>query len=716
MVWLRKHPSWRELSRLSDDELDTDSRRPAMEHVVSCPKCSRRMSFLGSLREAGRDMRHPSPPRELLGDIMRSRSEGLRVILPSIAPAPNSRRRVLPAAAAVAIAVGLAGLASVFLVPEAGAGASELTVDPAKPVPGEEVHLSYRPTTELAGEMELRLRLRLRRPDSEPPRGTLGRLEEVVLRPDGDGRYVGSFRLPPDFAFAAMAVETPPGDRLDDRDGRLWSLRAYTDDGMPRLGALRQEFLVLEKRSWPEAREALHEMTLLYPDRAEGWSLELAHERPTQLPDEAATSQAKHREIFRRLEAQAERFQPSDEDVAAMARYAAALEDKEAFGRWLTRLEALDPANRLVMSAGVAEFGSEPALADAYFEELWSDDGLRSSTIYREGFRSAMRAGNEEAARRWALRGLPLDDDHGWVRDAALALVAHPETRDRGVSEIRNLLADVEEEPDEQRPLHSTPDEVRRDSRRLQGILRVRLAEQLLAAGQPDAAMGELEAADGLGEWLSDLYRARLEARLLHGDTVAALPDFHRLDADPVYSRESVDSLRQRLPPVSRADLQQGRARAEREMIQRVLAQQDTRRGLPSIQLLTSTGQSRSLESLVAGRPTVLVVWDRRVFGSPDDAAEVIQARNVLAGGAGQLLWVTSEPDSEALQVFARENGIGIPAYHDPGAELAMTLGEWGSRGYYVIDGAGMIRTRTNSLMEAVRHLEVLLLGSRDTA
>ena len=715
MVWLKRHSSWRELNRLSDDELDADSRRPAMEHVVACPKCSRRMSFLRNLREAGRDMRHPSPPRELLDDIMRSRSEGRRVILPAIPPAPRSRRRLMPAAAAVAIVAGLAGLASVFLASEAGAGASELTVDPARPVPGEEIQLSYRPTTELAGEMELRLRLRLRRPDSPPPRGTLGMHEEVVLRPDGDGRYVGSYRLPPDFAFAAMAVENLSGDRLDDRDGRLWSLRAHTDVGVPRLEALRQEFLVLEKRSWPEAGEALHEMTLLYPDRAEGWSLELAHERPTQLPDEAAASLAKHREIFRRLETQTERNQPTADDVAAMARYAAALGDEAAFGRWLARLEALDPAHRLILSAAVAEFGSEPARADAYLERLWSDDGLRSSTIYREGFRIAMRAGDRETARRWALRGLPVDDDHVWVRDAALALVAHPETREHGISEIRILLEHVEEKTDEERTLHSTPDEVRRGSRRMQATLRVRLAEQLLAAGEPDAAILELEAADDLGEWLSDLHRARLEASLLRGDTVAALSDFHRLQADPVYSRESVDSLRQRLPLVSPADLEQGRTRAEREMVQRVLAQQDTRRGLPDLRLFTPTGSARSVSSLVAGRPTVLMVWDRRVFGSPGDAAEVVRARNVLAGGAAQLLWVTPEPDSEALQVFAREAGIGIQAYHDPGSELATTLGEWG-RGYFVIDRAGTIRIRTDSLMEAVRHLEVLLLGSRDTA
>jgi hypothetical protein len=715
MVRLSRHLSWRELNRLADDELDADSRGLAIEHVAACPKCSGRLSFLGSLRNAGRDMRHPTPPRELLEDVLRSRSEGLRSILPAISAPQRSPRRALPAVAAVAIIASLALLAPLFFAPEAGAGVSELKFDPPRPVPGEEVHLSYRPATELAGEAEVRLRLRLRRPDSEPPRETLGTHAEVILRPDAEGRYIGSFQLPPDFAFASMAVETSAGDRVDDRGGRLWSMRAHGDDGTPRLGALRQEFLVLQNRSWPDAAAVLHEMTLLYPERAEGWSLQLAHELPVQLPDEAAAGLARHREIFRGLQNRAERLESSAEETAAMARYAASLEDTAAFGEWLARLEALDAAHRLVVSARVSAFYTEPVQALAYLERLWSTHGSEANAIYKEGFQAAIRAGDRKAAHRWALRGLDVDGDDLWIRDLALALVMDPETRERGISEIRRLLAHLGEAADEVRPLNSTLEEVHRGSLRLRANLRVELAEQLMASGDLDAAMRELEAADSLGQWLPELYRARLEARLLEGGKQAALADFHRLDADPVYSRKSVDSLRHRLPPVSTADLRAGRERAESEMVQRVLANQ-FRRGLPPSELRTSTGQPITLESLLAGRPAVLLVWDRRVFGSAEDTEEVVRARNLLAGGPGQLLWVTSELDSESLQVFIREAGLGLPAHHDPRSKLGTALGEWGSRGYYVIDRAGMIRARTDSLMEAVRHLEVLLLGSRDTA
>ena len=253
MIGLKRHPSWHELNRLADDEMETGLRAAALKHVAACARCSREVSQLHQLREAGREMRHPSPPKDLLDDILRDRAAGARVILP-VVPLPPRRRRMLPAAAAAAIMAGLAGLATLTLTSEAGAGASELTVDPATPVPGEQVRISYRPATDLAGEAALRLRLRLREPDSEPPRGTLGEYDEVLLLPDREGRYVASFQLPEDFAFATMAVESLSGDGLDDHGGRLWSVRAHADDGAPLASALRQEFMVLQNRSWPEAR------------------------------------------------------------------------------------------------------------------------------------------------------------------------------------------------------------------------------------------------------------------------------------------------------------------------------------------------------------------------------------------------------------------------------------------------------------------------------
>jgi hypothetical protein len=309
---------------------------------------------------------------------------------------------------------------------------------------------------------------------------------------------------------------------------------------------------------------------------------------------------------------------------------------------------------------------------------------------------------------------LPLSDDHIWARNAGLALVAHPQTRARGLAEIRRLLAHLDEETIEERPLHSSREDVRLDSRRLGRDLRVLLGEQLLQAGEVRVAIVELDAAEGLGGWNPELYRARFEARLREGDTLAALADFHRLDADPIYSRQSVDSLYRRIPARSPGELAAGRAKAERELEERLLAEQTIPRPLPEAELLTATGASRSLDELLARRHTVLVFWDRRVFES--DVEELIRACDLLSGGSGQLLWVTSEPSSRSLLAFKRASNLDLPSYHDLDSNLATALGEWRLRAYYVIDWAGSIRARVHSLMEAVRHVEVLELESRDTA
>jgi hypothetical protein len=715
MIALRRHPSWRELNRLADDELDADARSAALEHVAACPRCSANLSLLNDLREAGREMRHPSPPKDLLDDILRDRASGHRTILPAVPPSGRRTRRQLQAAAAVAIIASLAGLATLTLTSEAGAGASELEVDPALPMPGEQIRLEYRPGLELAGETALRLRLRLRGPDSEPPRETLGAYAEVILRPDGNRLYVGSFQLPSDFAYAAMAVEDLSGARLDDRGGRLWNLRAHTDDGIPLPGALRQDFLVQQNRSWPEARDALHEMTLLYPGMAEGWSLQMAYEESALPPAEEAVGRAGHREHFRRLERQLKATDPSVDEVAAMVRYAEALEDQNAVDHWLGRLESLAPAHRLALSYRVAGVASSLADAAQYFESLWSAEEYRTAAVCEAGFRAAEAANDPSLTRKWAARCVALAGDQRFALRLALALVAHQETRERGIREIRKLLDHVSAPPADARPLHQTPEEWRRESRLLLTTLRVSLGRQLLDSGEPVSAVLELDAADDLGLWLPDLYRVRLEALLAIGDSDAAPSDFHRLDADPVYHRESVDSLRRLFPSMTPADRAEGRRQAEDEMIRRVL-DLEVHRGLPPGQLLAPEGQSRALESLLSGRPTILLLWDRRTFGSEDVVAEVLRATDLLAGGPGQILWITPEPDSESLQSFRRRHGLDLPAYQDPGSELATALGAWGLRGYFVIDRTGRIRTRTHSLMEAVRHLEVLELGSRDTA
>ena len=142
----------------------------------------------------------------------------------------------LPAVAAgIAIAVA-AGLATILVTSEAGAGASELTFDPPAPQLGESVKVTYRPGTALAGADYLRLRVRNRTGDAAGLRGTMGTYREIELVPTADGKYTGTLHRLDATVYEQFSVEDLAGVRLDDRNGRLWELAS---PGWPRPSSCR---------------------------------------------------------------------------------------------------------------------------------------------------------------------------------------------------------------------------------------------------------------------------------------------------------------------------------------------------------------------------------------------------------------------------------------------------------------------------------------------
>jgi hypothetical protein len=673
------------------------------------------MDFLSELVAAASEIRHPSPPRDLLDDVQRRRGEGRRAILPMAPVSAPPRRRVRVLVAGLAIAA-LAGLATVFVSSEAGAGASELLFEPAAPVAGQSLRVTYRTGSELAGRPALRLRARLRGPGALPPRTTLGEYEEVVLTPDDGRTYSGTFDLPLDAVYAAFAVEDLTGEHVDHRDGHLWELRTYERSGVPSLSSLRQEFLARQDRDWPRAGDRLREMTRLFPDRAEGWSRMLVHELPVLSPDETAASLAMHKEMFLGLQ---ERMLGAGnlptEELESLVRYARALDEAEAEATWLRRLEQLHPGHPMVLQARLVshyEEGRAPAALD-FLEASWSE-GHRSAVVYEAGLNFALASGDPPAVRRWARRGLQSTEDHGWAKRAVLAMVSHPLTRAEGIEQARDLLDRLDQIGDDRRPLHHSRAEARLEARRLQRQLLTGLGGALLQVNEPAAALRELERADRLGGWQPALYRWRLEAGAALGDTAAALRDFHRLMADPVYPRVTLDSLRSTLGTAvgtSRAPI----ATAYREMVDALLAGLPAARRIPRATLVSETGAAITLRQLVENRATVLVFWDRRVQMTEAAVTELHTATRLLDGSAGQLIWVTSEPQSSGLQAFSRQWNLNVPRFQDPGSGLATTLGEWRARAYYVIDRGGDIRGRPPSLPEAVRLLRVLEQESRGT-
>jgi peroxiredoxin len=149
-------------------------------------------------------------------------------------------------------------------------------------------------------------------------------------------------------------------------------------------------------------------------------------------------------------------------------------------------------------------------------------------------------------------------------------------------------------------------------------------------------------------------------------------------------------------------------------MIDRVMANlPPVPRPVPDGELGRKDGSTVRLRDLIAGRPTLLILWDRRDGKS---SSELRQVEPLLMNGPARVVWVSPEPHGDALDAFVRSTRLSFPPYHDSGSQLAMKLGEWTSRAFFVIDGSGQIRTRTTDLMEAVRLLEVLSLDSRGVA
>ncbi len=218
MIAIGKHPPERFLHRLADGELDDEERSRTEKHVRICPQCRSRLAFLHELRDAARDIRHPAPPRELHDDILKSRAEGERVILPA-AIAPTRIVRPLPALAAAAAVVLVAGVTLTLTSREAGAGASELRLSPAQPRPGVDLAVRYRAASLLAGEETLRLRVRYRttveRSEDEP----LAPLVEGDLSRDGDTYRIASRCVSP----------APPCTRPS--PWRIWRARESTRTG-----------------------------------------------------------------------------------------------------------------------------------------------------------------------------------------------------------------------------------------------------------------------------------------------------------------------------------------------------------------------------------------------------------------------------------------------------------------------------------------------------
>ncbi|MFQ5746508.1 MAG: hypothetical protein ACE5HF_04725 [Gemmatimonadota bacterium] len=695
---LRIHPSFRRLSRWADATSPHEDAQLA-RHLRLCERCRAELRFLRELGNAARSVSTPSPPAELLSQILDRRRRGDRVLVPVATPTPAPRR--LRWAGGLAAAVLLA--AGLFVLPtgDAVAGASALTFAPRAPQSGQELVVRYRPAASLAGRSALKLRARYRAAEDRSVRDVLGRSLEITLLPADDGLYAGTMRIPASAVYLVFAVEDAEGRTVDANSGRLWDLLVHDAEGVPLFPGLRQQFLVRQRRDLPAALETARRMTELYPDRAEGWAVRNTLAR---LLETDGRAQEMYRPRFRELETAAfsARFLAGAE-IASLALFARQLGDSAATEYWNGRLRSEAPENpsagRLrYLEALRAAKGDDSAML-AWAEGEWGAFGPATPDVtMQDALNRAVRLGDGPAVLRWAARVERVLA--GGEEKAATTLLRIPDLRAEGLRRLRDLLG-AQEGPGRslRRPLdESVPDYARRQRSRARQ-LRARAATELLRGGDVRAAREMLEPTAATA-YEPAVWAALARVRLADGDTAAARRAAVSAGVGLDGWRGATATGAGPLAGGSGRECNRIRREARAELDRRILSGLSSGALAGSIEVEGPAGVPVQIDSLLAGRVTFVAVWTH--IRSEDLPRLDSLAGPLRRAGIG-LLVLAAEPRSRAAAGMVREAAPSITAYFIGGPETLLGFRAFGVPAYRVVDSTGRLYYLDDDLENAVR-------------
>ena len=660
----------------------------------------------------------------------------LTVSAPGHAPAernpsapPNPRGDTMRTAMLLAVGLGITACAATVQsgppsgsepVAEAGAVGEEgakLVLEPRGPAAGERIEATYHPVRALTGERRLHLRARLRTPQSDDYNHGMGSRTLAELERQPDGTYRGSFALPPDVVYAALAVEDADAERVDSREGRFWELMARGPDGRPLLAALEQRIADHMGRDDLAILETAREAARLYPDEVSSWTMLRFAENMVLGDEEAEEQQERHRERLLRFD----RGLHGEQGIAAdqigyLYWYARILGEEEIANRWHTRLMGEHPEHFFAVQNRVMELrrelGEEPTTLLAALETIWeaTSDHRARERIVGPAFAAARQTGDPAAILRWADRSVELNP-----QAAAMAAVRAAETeatRDEGLARLRLAVSEMDLARDRDRELGATTEEHRRHAARRAAVLRTSLGQTLLAAGRTGKAVDALERAAEEG-WATGRFRSLGEARLASGDHAGAIRAFAAVAADPATSAETSDSLRHALGrglEVSRWNVAVERAR--REMLERTLASARTERLAP-VRVALRDGTSTGLDRLLGEDASVVVFWSRYCGFSVQTMPRIAALADHLAEEGIPLLAVTRDPPNEA-EPYLEDGEWDLEVLFDTEGEAARALNSWGTPQYFVLDGEGRLRFAFSSLDDLPR--QVIALRERETS
>jgi hypothetical protein len=668
-----------------------------------------------ALREVENVARDAEPGDRLLERIVASRSAGARSILPT----EDGRVAASGRTAKVAALATAAALLAILLFRgsrEASAGdrTGYLRLDPARPLPGALIRVTYTPAAALQSLDSLILRARFRRPNEAGYNRGPRQQRAAVLHRTTNGVFNGEFRLPDSVVFAAFAVESPSGDAVDDNDERLWELLAADPGQRPLFEALVQRERDLFGRNWEEGLKSVRTLSALYPDEPQAWSLLSVFERwvlGDRIADSLLTG---HRRRFALFHGRfAERAGLPSATVSAMLSYAIQIDDSAARRYWRERLELEFPNDPDVLFMRENRLSRDhnyfTALASLWDKVERSGDPTVSMFANNAAVQ-AMAAHDTAALRLWMPR-LRREEQRteGPTPFWSGVLLQYPTLRSTAMAWLREDARLLAEGPDAYRPLTATTAEQRVANRAAAQPILAALANALIEDGDTAAGLDTLRLAASYG-WSPTVFRHVAETWAALGDTTQALQTYAKVAADPGSAPSFGDSLRAATASRPGAQWDAWVRDARREMRSVTLQSATPRSLIGPTRLLSASGEARRLNELADGHVTVVMFWSPACFYSVRDLGKAQDIARQFSGAGVRVVAIVDRPWSDELKRLLKEqHAEDLPVFYDYRSDTRRAFVTFATPDYYVLDATGRVIFSHSALEAIPRQVAALL-------
>lgn len=710
------HPSANALDRYSD--APSYDRSPRIRrHLERCERCRSVVQFRRKLETAVSRLGGPDAGDALEGRILARLRSGERLLLPIAqprTPRTMAARRSAVAAAALLVVAVLAFWPTDEIA--AGAIAGDLRFDTPGLIYDRPIAVEYHSGQLLRDAQTLVVRARLRSRFTDAYNYNARHIRIGTLARVGEGVYRGFVTVPDSVVYAVFAVENEDGSKVDDNGLALWHLLQLQANGQPTFHSLQQREHDLRGDNPELALAVVRERASLFPEHPDVWTEVYVFEGFNLGQQHADSIRSEHRERLLRMHQRFARQAAVPLEIAwGVGGYASSLATasdtvvRDIASFWRARVLADTSRHLIADHISVYTIGDtarlNPERALTLYEQLWPEMGWRVPFLATNAYVAALRAQDELAQIRWVDRIVawrPSSAAHYYAQ-----LVKLPRIKGTVLDRVRSAIRRPGALSDSLRPLESTVAEWQRAERESAARLHAILGEALVAEGKVREGLDMLSIA-ARSRWDPALFTLAAKTHLTVGDTLGATRYLSMVAADPNSSANFADSVRALYPNVARNTWDSRMAEARNEMRERVLEAAINRSNDGGARVVTSAGQSITLDAARAGKPAVVTFWSRHCGPSRFQMARLTRLAAEIGRHGGVLIAITHEEPSAELAAALAEMKVTIPVYHDRWAEAKRAFGQYATPEYHVLDAAGRLRfTRTN-IDQAVVQMVVL--------